>query len=267
MAATALENRTERSPNPNLPAPEAGHGRTVRELIPVWHRRILHATTYQGIPTLKWPLDFWVYQELVWRTRPDVIVEIGNAHGGSLLALAHLCDSIGHGRLIGVDVTHARLDPRVRQHPRITLLEGDAGRMFTQVRDAIGPHERTMVLEDSSHTYANTLAVLRTYSSLVRPGDYLIVEDGIGRHGLECGPSPGPFEAVRDFLSECDDFEVDGACESFQVTWNPSGYLRRKGGVPQTPPAARKPRRGLRHRLQEFRRWWLPPIVSAWFER
>ena len=84
-----------------------------------------------------------------------------------------------------------------------------------------------MVIEDSSHTYDNTLAVLRAYKSIIPVGGYFIVEDTICHHPLNVGPLPGPYEAVETFLQEEGDFERDAVVEP-EITWNPGGYLRRK---------------------------------------
>ncbi|MGQ0552441.1 MAG: CmcI family methyltransferase [Planctomycetota bacterium] len=199
----------------------------LRKVLDVMQQRILGRTSYFGVQTLKNPLDFWVYQELIHKHRPDVIVEIGNRFGGSTLALAHLCDLLGHGRIIGVDISHANIPPVVRAHPRVTLFEGDACGTFSKVAALIQPEERVLVIEDSSHTYENTLRVLRTYQGLVKAGDYFIVEDSICHHGLDLGPKPGPYEAVETFVKENQDFVVDRDQESFLITWNPKGYLRR----------------------------------------
>jgi cephalosporin hydroxylase len=179
------------------------------------------------VPALKSPLDYWIYQEIITETRPDIIVEIGNRFGGSTLALAHLCDNLGAGQVIGVDVTHALAPDIVRRHPRIRLLEGDACARFHDVAQLCPPEARVLVIEDSAHTYDNTLNVLRTYSQLIKVNDYFIIEDGICHHGLEVGPKPGPMEAVETFIGERDDFEIDRQREAFLITWNPKGYLRR----------------------------------------
>jgi cephalosporin hydroxylase len=210
-------------------------GKPLRETLACMQTRIMHGTHYFGIETLKQPLDFWVYMEIIHETSPDVIVEIGNWHGGSALALAHTCDAHDHGVVIGVDISHKKVPNNVRDHGRITLFEGDAVTMFGPVSRRIdriavlsGQRPRVMIIEDSAHTYDNTLAVLRTYSPLVDPGMYFIVEDSISHHGLALGASPGPYEALEDFVSENKDFEVDRDRENFGVTWNPKGYLRRK---------------------------------------
>ena len=200
----------------------------VREALGRMQKRIMTESRYFGIQTLKSPIDFWVYQEIICETSPDVIVEIGNFHGGSTLALAHLCDSLGRGRVIGCDRKHQYVPDQVRHHSRVTLVEGDACQSFDRVVELVGGDGRVLVIEDSSHTYENTLAVLRTYSPLVGPGQYFLVEDGICHHGLSVGPNPGPYEAIESFLAENRDFEADRAKESFFITWNPKGYLRRK---------------------------------------
>ena len=191
--------------------------------------RILKQSSYFGIKTLQSPTDFWVYQEILYRTKPDVVIEIGNYHGGSALALAHVLDAMGQGRIIAVDIDQSQIPQIVINHPRIELIEGDACELHEQVRSKILPDERVLVIEDSSHTFENTLDVLRRYSGLIKPGDYFIVEDSICHHGLDAGPKPGPYEAIEAFMQECSDFEIDRDQEAFLITWNPKGYLRRKG--------------------------------------
>jgi cephalosporin hydroxylase len=200
----------------------------LRQVLPIIQDRIMTRTRYFGIKTFKNPLDFWVYQEIIYETRPDVIIEIGNAQGGSTLALAHLCDLMSNGRVIGIDLSHRNVPEFVRLHPRIVLLDGDARLLREQVGKMISATDSVLIIEDSAHTYENTLAVLRMYSDLVKPGDFLIVEDSICHHGLDVGPAPGPYEAVEDFTKENPLFEIDRSRESFFITWNPKGFLRRK---------------------------------------
>ena len=199
----------------------------LQKVLSVMQRRILTQSTYFGIRTSRNPLDHWVYQEIIFRHRPRVIIEIGNYKGASTLAMAHLCDLIGRGRVIGLDESHEIVSEAVKRHPRITLIEGDACQSFPQVRQLIAEGESVLIIEDSSHTYDNTLKVMRTYSALCQPGDWFIVEDGICHHGLSEGPNPGPYEAIETFIGERTDFSIDRSRESFLVTWNPKGYLRR----------------------------------------
>lgn len=195
--------------------------------LPIIQDSIVHKTTYFGIQTLKNPFDAWIYQEIIYETRPDYIVEIGNFGGGSALMLAHICDLMGKGLVIGLDLSHAAVPEVVSDHRRVTLVEGDAYRNFEKVRAIVKATARVLVIEDSSHTFENTLNVLRRYSTLLTVGDYFIVEDSICHHGLEVGPKPGPYEAIEAFLNENKAFESDRNRERFLITWNPKGYLRR----------------------------------------
>ncbi len=205
-----------------------GHlGMPLGDVLQVIQDRALKQSTYFGVKTLKSPLDFWVYREMIFLMRPDVIVEVGNYHGGSALALAHILDHVDNGRVIGVDITHEAVPRHVLAHPRITFIEGDACERLPHIESLIKENESVLVIEDSSHTYENTLAVIRAYSRLIRHGGYMIVEDGICWHGLSMGPRPGPYEAIETFINESVDFEIDRSKESFLITWNPKGYLRR----------------------------------------
>jgi len=197
------------------------------KVLPILQQRIMEGSKYHGIPTLKSPLDFWIYQEILWETRPEFIIEIGNYHGGSALALAHACDALGKGKIIGVDTIHDRVDPRAKAHPGITFITGDACEMYPVVEGMLGGTREVMVIEDSAHTYENTLNVLKTYSPLVGADMYFIVEDGICHHGLEVGPNPGPYEAVETFVRMDRQFVVDRTREAYGITWNPKGYLKR----------------------------------------
>jgi len=196
-------------------------------VLPIIQKRIMENTTYRGIPTMKNPLDFWVYQEILWETKPDIIVEIGNLYGGSTLALAHSCDLVGNGRILAVDSTHHLIANEVRTHPRISFLTGDACEIWRDVKAAVPANSSVMVIDDSVHSYDHTLRVLEHYADLVSVGNYFIVEDGICHHGLDVGPKPGPYEAVETFLRTNKNFIVDRNKENFGITWNPKGYLKR----------------------------------------
>ena len=201
--------------------------RPLSSVLPVIQKRIMENTTYHGIPTLKNPLDFWVYQEIICQARPEFIIEIGNLYGGSTLALAHICDSIETGAVIAVDSTHDKIAPAVKNHPRVKLITGDACNVFPQVRTAVSGAKSVMIIEDSLHTCEHTLRVLESYSAVVGIGNYFIVEDGICHHGLDVGPMPGPYEAVEMFLRSHKEFIANRDMENFGITWNPKGYLKR----------------------------------------
>lgn len=200
---------------------------TVKEVLKVMQDRITTKSTYFGICTLKSPIDVWVYQEIIFEEKPDIIIEIGVNAGGGTLMLAHLCDNLNKGRVIGIDISLKRVPLIVRSHPRITLIEKDACLAFSDIVKTTTLGDRVLIIEDSSHTYENTLNVLRTFSSLIKLNDYFIVEDGICHHGLEVGSTPGPYEAVEQFVKENEQFQIDRDKESFLITWNPKGYLKR----------------------------------------
>lgn len=174
--------------------------------------RIMTGTTWRGIPTLKNPMDAWTYQEIIHQHRPEVVVEVGNHHGGSLLYLAEL----GGLRVIGVDVDHTHVSAVVQLDPRVTLITGDAVDVFPAVEEKVAGRS-CLVIEDSSHTYDHTLAVLRTYGALVQKGGYMVCEDGVMEPVAQ---------ALEQFSYEQYDFVADRDRE-WPVTWNPGGYLRR----------------------------------------
>jgi len=212
---------TRKFMNENLDLP-------VRELLPIIQNRLIRHSRYFGIKALQSPTDFWIYQEIIFENKPDVIIEIGNFHGGSTLALAHMLDAMNTGRIIAIDIDQEKVAPLARKHERISWLEGDAIALFDRVKKMIRPGESVMIIEDSAHTYDHTLAVLRHYGILVTNGQYLIVEDTICYNGLDIGPKPpNAFDAVKEFLDENEAFNVDRTKENLFLTWNPNGYLVR----------------------------------------
>jgi cephalosporin hydroxylase len=179
------------------------------------------------VPVAKCPLDLWVYQEIVSEVRPGLIVETGTAHGGSALYLASLCDLVGGGRVVSVDLVARDGLPR---HPRVSYVVGSsiARETFERVKVHVRPGEPVMVVLDSDHTRAHVLEELRLYGALVTPGSYLVVED-TNIHGRPVLRShgPGPAEAVAEYLKEDPRFSVDESREKFYMTFNPGGYLKR----------------------------------------
>jgi cephalosporin hydroxylase len=185
-------------------------------------------THWLGVPALKCPLDLWVYQEILFETKPDLIIECGTFMGGSAFFLASIFDLMGHGRVVTIDVEDRGPRPK---HKRITYLLGSsvAQETVARVRRHIKRNERVMVILDSDHTRDHVLAEMRTYGPLVTPGCYMIVEDtNINGHPVYEDYGPGPMEALDLFLAENSDFEIDPAREKFFLTFNPRGWLRRR---------------------------------------
>jgi cephalosporin hydroxylase len=184
-------------------------------------------THWLGVPAQKCAFDLWVYQELLNKLRPAVIVECGTANGGSALFLASICDLLGHGEVITVDIVE---QPGRPSHERIIYLTGSSTdpEIVGSVERLIGGREPVLVILDSNHERDHVLAELRLYAPLVSPGSYLIVEDSnVNGHPVASDFGPGPAEAVERFLGESDEFEVDRSREKFFLTFNPGGYLRK----------------------------------------
>ncbi len=196
--------------------------------VEAFHRRFYSSDSWKqtywlGARVLKNPLDLWIYQEIMHRTRPDTIIETGTYEGGSALYLASVCDFLGHGQVVSIDVA-ARAQP---EHSRITYVEGDSSEPQTVARANLGG--RTMVVLDSDRSIDHVLAELRAYAPLVSPACYLIVEATILGEEFVQERNTGPREAVEQFLAENDCFELDRECEKFMMTFNSGGYLRRVG--------------------------------------
>ncbi len=179
-----------------------------------------------GYKLLKYPCDLWLYQELLVRTRPDMVIETGTLCGGSALFMAMVLDRIGHGQIIAIDIAAM---PGLPEHPRISYVAGSSTdpAIVADVRSAVGC-KRAMVILDSDHHAAHVYDEIIAYSPLVKVGDYLVVEDtNVNGHPAFPEFGPGPMEAVDKFLSENDEFVIDARCERFLLTLNPRGYLRR----------------------------------------
>jgi cephalosporin hydroxylase len=182
--------------------------------------------TWLGAQALKNPLDLWVYQEIMVETEPELVVETGTYRGGSALYLASLCDLVGRGEVVSIDIEPRRDD--YPEHPRLTYLAGRSStdpEVVDEVRERAGGRPLLVIL-DSDHSQAHVEAELAAYTPLVPVGCYVIVEDSnIGR--IRKDLMPGPLEAVEAFLARSDEFEIDREREKFLITFNPSGYLRR----------------------------------------
>ena len=190
--------------------------------------------TWLGTQALKNPLDLWVYQEIVAETRPALIVETGTWRGGSAHFLASICDLLGEGEVVSIDVASLRDD--YPQHPRLTYLAGRSSTdpdVVAEVRERAAGRPIFVIL-DSDHSQGHVEAELAAYAPLVPVGCYLVVEDSnIGQ--IRKDLLPGPFEAIQTFMASNDEFEIDREREKFLITFNPSGYLRRvKDGRGQT---------------------------------
>ncbi|MBZ5564055.1 MAG: cephalosporin hydroxylase family protein [Acidobacteriia bacterium] len=184
-------------------------------------------TRWLGVPTEKCPLDMWVYQEIIYETKPDVIIDSGTYKGGSALFFASMCDLLNRGRVLSIDIYAY---PDRPEHKRITYLLGSStsDEVLAKVKDAIRPGDKVMVCLDSDHHKAHVHNELRLYSSIVTVGNYLVVEDtDINGHPVYSRSGPGPMEAVLEFLKTNSNYVQDRSREKFGVTLFPGGWLKR----------------------------------------
>lgn len=150
-----------------------------------WNQKYQYSFSWFGRPVIQLPEDMIRMQEVIYQLKPDVIVETGVAHGGSLVFYASLMQAIGKGKIIGVDIEirpHNR--QAIEEHPlshRITLLEGSSTEpeIVSQVKSLIKPDDVVLVILDSDHSYDHVAAELDAYSSLVSRGSYIVATDGI----------------------------------------------------------------------------------------
>jgi cephalosporin hydroxylase len=192
-----------------------------------YETRVWRTTTWLGIPIQKAPTDLLAYQEIVHRVRPGVIVETGTLHGGSAHYLAGLCQLVGHGRVVSVDIAAEAQPP----HPLVTYVDGSstAPDVVDQVRRHVEGEDAVLVILDSDHSKSHVLDELRIYGDLVTPGSYMIVEDtNVNGHPVNVAHGPGPMEAVEEFLATDRRFRVDDWPERLLLTFNPRGYLLRQ---------------------------------------
>jgi cephalosporin hydroxylase len=190
------------------------------------HKRTHNNTYWMGIHAIKPPGDLWVYQEIIYEKKPDVIIECGTKNGGTSLYMANICDIVGTGRVISIDIK----ERDVPKHPRITYLIGDTAseESLKKAKTLIKQGDRVMVILDSDHSFEHVNRELAAYASLVTPGQYLIVEDSVvnGNPVFE-DFGPGPMESIEKFLPEHPEFTSDRSREKFWVTYSPKGFLLR----------------------------------------
>ena len=197
--------------------------------------------TWMGRPVIQLPQDIVAMQEIIWKVRPDLIIETGVAHGGSLIFYASMLDLLGGaGRVIGVDIDiRAHNRSEIENHimsNRITLVEGSSveTQIIQKVRELAGNSKKVLVVLDSNHTHEHVLQELELYSPLVRQDSYLVVFDTLIEDipdeffdDRPWGKGNNPKTAVQEFLKTNDRFEIDSAIsDKLLLTVAPDGYLR-----------------------------------------
>lgn len=201
--------------------------------------RLMYEVSWLGRPIIQLPTDIVLIQELIWTLRPDVIVETGVAHGGSLVLSASILELIGKGKVIGVDIeirSHNRA--AIEAHPlakRIHLVEGSstADATLEQVRQHCAGAGTVLVFLDSNHTHAHVAEEMRLYHPLVTPGSYLVVHDGAQAwvsdipRGKPEWRHDHPLTAIHEFVAAHPDFRIDPRLNRLLITSSPDGFLRR----------------------------------------
>ena len=180
---------------------------------------------WMGIQIFKNPMDLFIYQEIIFDKKPEYIIECGTGFGGSALYMASVMDAVGVGEIISIDTRAANDKPA---HPRVKYMLGSsiAIDVFNRIKEIVGD-KSCMVILDSDHTMPHVLEELSLYSTLVTPGQYLIVEDTCMTE-LGISGDGGPKEALDEFMKNENSFSVDKSREKLLTTFNPGGYLLKK---------------------------------------
>lgn len=211
-----------------------------------WDTKYVYSFSWFGRPLIQLPDDVLRIQEVIWSIKPDLVIETGVAHGGSLVFYASLLKAMGHGRVVGVDVEirpHNRA--AIESHllaPLITLIEGNAiaSDVVAQVKAQVSRGDKVLVLLDSKHTRDHVLEELRLYGPLVSVGSYIVATDGVMEQVVGAPRSApdwatnNPRQAALDFVKENKDFAIEEPVWPFnegtvrdRVTYWPSAFIRR----------------------------------------
>ena len=224
-----------------------GHDDEFRALSNAWRvlalrKQYMNNFSWLGRPLIQLPSDAMAMQEIIWAVKPDLIIETGVAHGGSVVLSASLLELLGHGEVLGIDID---IRPHNRQaieaHPlahRISLIEGSSTdpAVVAQVRERAAGKARVLVCLDSNHTHDHVLAELEAYAGLVSVDSYCIVfdtfvEDMPADHvwtDRPWGKGNNPKTALREWLQDHPEFEIDHSIDDrLLVTSAPDGFLKR----------------------------------------
>ncbi len=205
-------------------------------------RKYMNNFSWLGRPLIQVPMDAMAMQEIIWTVKPDLIIETGVAHGGSLILSASILELLGAGEVLGIDIEireHNRKE--IEAHPlghRIKLIEGSstAPDVVAQVREAAKGKKNVLVCLDSNHTHEHVLAELQAYGDLVSVGSYCVVFDTFVEDMPDdyvwterpWGKGNNPKTAVWEWMRSHPEFVIDKSVEDrLLVTSAPDGFLRR----------------------------------------
>ena len=210
--------------------------------------RLMYEPTWLGRPIIQFPTDIVAVQELLWQVRPDVVIETGVAHGGSLMLSASVLELIGTGKVVGVDIEirpHNR--SAIEAHPltsRIELIEGSstADETMEEVREAAAGAQTVVVLLDSNHSTSHVDQELELYAPLVTPGSYLVAHDGAQAwvwdmpRGKPEWKEDHPLKAIHGFLDRHPEFSIEPHWTRYGITSSPDGWLKKAAHVERGSP-------------------------------
>jgi len=229
-----------------------GKDKDVQGLSRIWSRetnrnKYTYNFAWLGRPIIQYPQDIIAMQEIIWQVQPDLIIETGIAHGGSLIFYASIlelnaaCGGPKDAGVLGIDIeirSHNR--KAIEEHPmfrRISMIEGSsiAPNVVAQVKEKARSRERVLVCFDSNHTHQHVLSELEAYAPLTTVGSYCVVFDTLIEDmpadlfsGRPWGPGNNPKTAVREYLKTHPEFEIDRSIEhKLLITVAPDGYLKR----------------------------------------
>jgi cephalosporin hydroxylase len=199
--------------------------------------------TWLGRPIIQYPQDMVALQEIIWQVKPDLIIETGIAHGGSLVFSASILEMIGgEGHVLGIDIDIREHNRKaIESHimaKRISMIQGSSIDQSTvdQVQAFAQGKKRILLILDSNHTHEHVLSELKSYASLVGVGSYVVVFDtGVedfpadyNWNGRPWGKEDNPKTAVWEFLKSTDDFIIDSSIDNkLLITVAPDGFLKR----------------------------------------
>jgi cephalosporin hydroxylase len=196
--------------------------------------------SWMGRPIIQYPQDMVAMQELIWEIKPDLIIETGIAHGGSLIFYASIMELIGKGEILGIDIDIRDHNKKaIEAHPmfkRITMIQGSAidSSIVEQVKQVAKGKQTVMVSLDSNHTHDHVLEELKLYSPFVTKGSYLVVFDTIvedlpkAMYDRPWDVGNNPKTALWEFLKANSDFEIDKSIDNkLLISVAPEGYLKR----------------------------------------
>lgn len=187
-----------------------------------------HNFKYRGITTRKCPFDYALYQMIINKVKPDLVIEIGTNHGGSALYIADLLDILGKGIIHTIDILNLVDNELVEKHSRIVRFLGG---YESYDLDLTKNYKKILVIDDGSHMYNDVLNVFNKFKEVVSKDSYFIIEDGsLNYLGWENKYGGGPLKAINEFISENKNFIIDrNWCDFFgeNATFNPNGYIKK----------------------------------------